>query len=415
MLDTLQEIQNNGVVNRFKEIAESYGLYGVYVNWIPGGLNEDCVYFVCGLDKNKVLNENIDMFQIIENQNRSKGYVPIDAAAFPLTGKHPFMTHYNIIEYCHKLDAVQKVYKHFNKRIPSKLPASLIKTMGMTWENFTNRNKAPALRKEYEKVLEYAIKTEEESFNKNNPNYKKEQYILNGYYDTGKNKLQNWFKMHFSKHKNQVTTSHLLTQPGRINRAEILFKDYKAMKKALDARPDILYSFSSVHGGILKVADSEGYGSKEKNDKRTYTLYYSSVNAKDIEEMIQKINHPVEFDRKLTEIDPSGSGTEHIVIPIDYYDMFKQNCDANGVKFCIDRSFHSTIGNGIAVIFSADDSKKAYEFLTGILKASERFKLKEALPSNTLNGYQHKQIERGTSAKEVNSMCPKNDYDDICK
>lgn len=376
MLNTLEEIQNNGIVNRFKEIAQSYGLYGIYVNWQPGGLNDGGIYFICGFDSSKITGTDIDMFQILENQRRNHGYICTDITAFKVNGKHPFMLHCDFINHCHLLDALKNAYSHAGVKLPNKISASSAEAIRMTWANFTNSTKDASLRKEYEKMLTYAIKVSDPSVKS-----KKTKYIENGCYDSERGKLFNWLKRHFLKHKNEVSLPHLITHAGRINSAKILYKNYDKIRQELEKKPEIIYSFSKQRGRILEVADSEGYGSKQDNDRRFFMLYYPFYASKEIEEMIQKINYPTEFNRTLSEIDPYGYGTEHIIIPVQYYDMFKKSCDECGLKFCIDRSSYDTIGGGIAIAFCTADSARAYSFLNGIIETSEDYRL-EKPPNN---------------------------------
>lgn len=383
MLDTLQEIQENSLVNNFKEIAEKFGIYGTYVNWQPGGLNEGGVYFVCGLDKDKVCDRNIDMHKILENQAKSKGLVSTDVAALRITGDYPFMLHHDFLEHCYKLDTVKKVYNYLNLPIPSKISNDSINFLRMDWWNFTDSSKPLSARKGYEKMLSYVVKVEAEGKDERDPKYKKNKYILDGYYDTGKGKIYNWFKKHFIRHKNNVTLSHLVSQSMNIGSSRISYRNYDKMKKALNERPDILYSFTKMKGGRLDIGENEGFGSEKANDSRHYTLYYSTVYAKDIEEMIQKINYPTEFNRTIDEIDPYGYGTEHVIIPADSYNIFKEDCEKLGVKFCIDKSLYEAVGGGVAIAFSTADSAKAYKVLNDIVRVAETLTLKDPVISDS--------------------------------
>lgn len=376
MLNTLQEIQKNGFVNRFTEIASDFGLYGTYVNWQPGGINGGGVFFVCGLDKDKILSRDIDMRQILNNQRKNGGLVRTDVVAFKLSGQHPFMAHYRIVNYFQKVETIRKSYEHFNKPIPVEMPNDLIETMEMTWNNFANKDKPLALRMEYENMLKYTIETSARMDDKNDPEYKKNHFKNEGYYDTGRGKLYNWYKKHFVKHKNEVSLPHLLSCSKEIGTASILYKNYGSIKQALDARPDILYNFSKVQGMVLDVADTEGFGSKENNDRRYYRLSFDSVYTKDIEEIIQSHDYPEEFNRTIEEIDPHGIGVEHIIVPTHYVDMLRDFCKEDGVKFCIDRTAIATVGGGTPIAFCVTDSAKMYANLKGIADSSEHYHLK---------------------------------------
>ena len=371
MLNSLQEIKENPIANRFSEIANAYGVRGVYVNWQPGGLNTGGVYFVCGLDASK-FGRDIDMFRIIENERKGYGDICTDARAFRIDGQQPLMVHRHIVNYCQQLDTLQKVYGYFNRPIPEKISPGTVEIMKMTWENFTNTSKSMAARKDYEKMLEVSIATVEKNYDKSSPEYKQREYLIKGYYDTDRGKIYNWAKKHFSKHKNEVSLTHLVNHAGRISNATVTYSHYQAVRDALSKRPDILYNFSDVRGDILAVKDGEGYGSKEKNDRRYYTLHYPSVCSKDIENILHEIAYPEEFHRTIDEVDPYGYGTEHVVVPDDYFNVFRSLCKENGVKLCIDHSIHSTIGGGVPVAFSAKDSAKTFAMLKATVDVYEK-------------------------------------------
>ena len=158
MLDTIQEIKENPIVNRFTEIAESYGVTGVYVNWQPGGANEGGLYFVCGLDKSQFAGGKIDVLQIIENEEKSIGDVRIDARAFRINGRQPLMIHSEIVNYCQQLDTLQNVYSYVGHPIPECVDPGTIDLMEMTWRNFTDASKSFAAKKDYEQFKKWLYK-----------------------------------------------------------------------------------------------------------------------------------------------------------------------------------------------------------------------------------------------------------------
>ena len=375
MLDSLQEIQSNPITNRFLDITSAYRIHGTYVNWQPGGLNSGGIYFVCGLDSSKILNQNIDIYQIIDNRRKSIGDIRTDAQAFKINGEQPLMAHRNIVTYCQQLDALQTIYGYLDQPIPTTMAPETVDLLKMTWRNLTDVTKPIGVRQNYEKILRDSVATIAKKFDRTCSEYKEKQYLNNGYYDTGKGKFYNWKKMHFAKYKNEVSLQHLLDHAGRINSAIINYSSYNAVRQALERRPDILYNFSEVKGGVVHVENGEGYGSKEKNDRRFYTLRYPAVYSKDVERIILEVDYPKEFYRNLDEIDPSGYGIEHIVVPDEYFDTFRSLCENHDVKICIDHSFYSTITGGIPVAFSAINTPKTYAMLKSSMKVFENDKV----------------------------------------
>lgn len=100
-------------------------------------------------------------------------------------------------------------------------------------------------------------------------------------------------------------------------------------------------------------------------------LRYPAVYSKDVERILLEINYPQEFHRSLNEVDPSGVGLEHVVVPNEYIDTFRALCNNHDVKICIDHSAYSTITGGIPIAFSAKHSSKAYAMLKASMKVFE--------------------------------------------
>ena len=372
MLVTMQKVRENPIVNRFESIAQSYGVHGSYIEWHPNGLNEGGIYFVCGLDKSQTDIGNINIQKIFDNMKNCGGDIRTDVSAFKIDNQHPLMAHSCIVNYCQQLNTLKNVYEHFHEKIPEKMDPKIIEIMDVSWRHFANPEKPLNAKFAHEKTLRQAIDIVKKNLDPSSPEYKKYQYIANGYYDFGRGKLYNWAKMNFAKHKNEVTLSHLVNHAGNINFATINYASYPHVKAALEQRPNILYHFSEVRGNVLEVSGEDGYGSKEKNDRRYYTLHYPAVHTKEIEKILLELDYPKEFHRTPEEIDPHKYGIEYMVVPDDYFKMFRDLCDKHNIKICIDRSAQDTICGGIPVAFSAEHSVKTYEILKSSIKAFEK-------------------------------------------
>lgn len=371
MLDTKEEIKKNPIVNRFNEIAETYGIRGMYVEWCPGGLNEGGIYYVCGLDSSKINQTNINMKEILDNMRNGEGDICTDVSAFKIDGEHPLIAHRYVVNYCQQLNTLQNVYGHFNEPIPSRMDPNVIEIMDVAWRHFANPEKFLGSKLAHEETLSKAIEIVKQNLDPSSPEYKKYQYLVNGYYDSGRSKMYNWAKMHFAKHKNEVSLSHLVNHAGSINYATITYASYPFVKAALEQKPNILYHFSEVRGDVLEVNGNEGYGSKEKNDRRYYTLHYPTIYTKEIEKILLELDYPEEFNRTLMDIDPNRYGVEYVVVPDEYFETFRELCSENNVKICIDKSSHDTVCGGVPIAFSAQHSEKAYSMLNASIKAFE--------------------------------------------
>lgn len=385
----MTEIKKNPMVNRFEDISRSYGVSGIYVSWLPSGLNEGGSYFLCGLDAATLASRDIDMNKILNNMMASNGHIRTDVTAFKIDGRQPLMVHRDIVNYCKQLDILKNVYAYFGKPIPSNIDSGVIEVMKMAWEHFLEPNQSAERRCAHENSLKASIEVAEKGINKNSPEYKKHNYLDKGYYDSGRGKVYNWVKMHFFKHKNEVSLEHLVNHAGRINFATVSYASFPDFKKAMENRPDILYHVSDIRGEILDIRPEDGFGSDKNNDRRFYTVHYPTAHTKDVENILLKINYPEEFSRTLADIDPGNYGTEFAVIPDEYFDAFRSLCKQNRINLCIDQTTRATFYGGIPVAFSAQHSAKVYNMLTATARVYENDAPPRMVPVNNLPNYSY--------------------------
>lgn len=381
----MAEIKKNPMVNRFEDIARTCGVSGLYVSWLPGGLNEGGSYFLCGLDAATINSRDIDMNRILDNMMKSDGHIRTDITAFKIDGRQPLMVHRDIVNYCKQLDVLKNVYAYFGKPIPSDIDPGVIEVMKMAWDHFLEPDQSVERRCAHENSLKASIEIASTGINKNSSEYKEHNYKSKGYYDSGRSKLYNWIKRHFFKHKNEVSLEHLVNHAGRINFATVSYASFPKFKKAMENNPDILYHVSDVRGEILSVRPEDGFGSVENNDRRFFTIHYPVTHTKDIEKILLKINYPEEFERSLADIDPGGYGTEFAVIPDEYFDAFRSLCKQNKIKLCIDQTTRATFYGGIPVAFSAQHSAKVYNMLTATARVYENDITPRMIPDNELS------------------------------
>ena len=371
MLNSITEINSNPIVNKLTGISGFYGINGAYVLWRPGGLNEGGYFFLCGLDPSITNPKNVDMNQVLDNIMLSHGHIRTDIAAFRIDGQAPLMVHRDIVNYCKQLDVLQGVYGYFGKPIPTSMDPEIIKIMDIAWRKFLDPQSSPHTKAAHEKSLKNAVQIADQGYHRDSPRHKEYEYINKGYYDSGRGKIYNWAKKRFAKHKNQVSLEHLVNHAGRVNFASVTYATFPEFKKAMNNRPDILYHVSELRGDILDVPPEDGFGSQENNDRRFYTIHYPAANTKDVEKILLKINYPEEFNRSLANIDPNGYGIEHVIIPDEYFDAFRNLCNQNKINICIDQSARATVYGGIPVAFSAQHSAKAYNMLSATARVFE--------------------------------------------
>ena len=404
MLNTVEEIQKNGIVNHFRDVANNYGISGFYALWKPGGLNHGGVYFVCGFDNNVIESKSVDMFTIIDRQRRNRDQLYTDATAFKISGEHPFMLHCKLMDHLHGLNAVKTCYQDAKKPVPTMISRAIVEAMEVAVDNYKRDKKDPNGVLQYKQVVRRLIEQAEEYNNPSNCR-KKNAYKASPFYDSGRGKVYNFFKRIFKKYKNEVSPQHLIAHAGRVCSAKVTLKNYKEIKNELKKCPHILYNFSEIQGGVFNLQHWDAPHLNKVDDRRYYMLYFPYYCSKDVEEILQKINYPTEFNYSIDDIDPDGAGTEHCVIPIKYYNMLKTYCDEIGVKFCIDKTALDTVADGVAIAFSTKNSMAIYSSLTGIMAASESYRLdqKENCSCQIGDKEQNQQLHKGEGPQKYDS------------
>ena len=62
-----------------------------------------------------------------------------------------------------------------------------------------------------------------------------------------------------------------------------------------------------------------------------------------------------------------------MIVPDEYFEMFRDICEDNNIQICIDLTSRDTIYGGIPVAFSAEHNTKAYAILKSTMKSFEDY------------------------------------------
>ena len=366
MLDSLQEICNNEYTNRFVEIAKNYGLSGTYAKYTSSNTGTQEIYFVCGLDADKVASDVLNIDKIIRENDKQHLMFNPHIAAFKITGSNPFAIHQTITEYCKDAEFVKNIFKDFNTPLSERVPLYIIRSLKMMHENATNPKITSLEQSSYIKASRELISGHYDFFDENGKNHKKLNFHKHGHYDPQKSKLSNWIRRVFSKDKNRVSLEHIMHCCDEAEKITIHISDYKKICQELRKRPEILYWMSKPTGLIYNVPDNQGFGSKENNDQRFITFVFDKVYSSDFMNIINKLEFPKAFAITPEQLLENHSHSQRLQIPIDNFASFIKECDIYNIKYCIDPNDSTQSAYYVKVITASDSEAKIEEILKKI-------------------------------------------------
>ena len=402
MIKTLEDVSSNKYTNRFVEIAKSYGLEGSYIRHFSSATKQEEIYFVCGLDADKVNAKNLNVEALLaDKQKKYLNHNP-HIAAFKITGNDALLTHQAVVEYCQTSEFLNKLYKEYNMELPALIPHGIVSGLKMAHHNSTNPGLSKDVRNIYKKDIYDTLQKQKDLFTETEQNREKARYYLYWQYDSQRSKLANWFKRKFSKDKNRVSMAHLIYTCKETTTVGIHASDAKKVQAELRNRPDIIYWMADkAVGEVIKCPDGQGYGSSKENDRRYIAFSFDSEYCADFLGIVNRIEHPEAYQTTFKELSSKYAYIQHISIPSDEYGKYTAAMDSRGVKYCIcDTSSDPSI---IDFAIACDIEKNVTDILDKISADAEQTHLYQDLASHRENAI-HNFFDRQQTKLETRAL-----------
>lgn len=370
MLKSIGDIVKNDYVNHFEDIAQSYGLTGQYIKYYTSQTKQEEVFFVCGMDKEKVCSDKLNVESVFSE--RQKQYLNFNPgiAAFKITNSDPLLVHDEVVNYCQTAEFLQKIYKDNHLPVPQMLPNGLVSVLKMTHRNACNPALSEETRNAYKRDIKDILK-KQDSLYTDHGDKKNSAFYLYQQYDTQKSKVSNWFKKLFSHDKNRVSIEHLTITCRNITTVGVHVSNSVRVQEELRKRPELLYWMSDKPiGQKIDCPDNQGFGSQKANDLRFIAFAFDSEYAADVIGIANRIEHPDAYKTSIDNLISQYEFIRHISIPAEDYDKYTTAMNTRGVKYCIKDT--STDAGVINLVIACDIQKNITDILSKISSDNEK-------------------------------------------
>lgn len=147
-------IERNNYLNKLEQEAASFNMYGKYIKYFNAkDPIYDGIYFVCGYDKDTILNKNLDIEKIVKTQF-GKNNLRLDVHAEKLTGGSPYAVHQKIVHYCLNASTVRALCnKHDLTNRLDVCSTWFVKNISMLCRNASNDKLSPMDRMSNQSAL----------------------------------------------------------------------------------------------------------------------------------------------------------------------------------------------------------------------------------------------------------------------
>lgn len=327
MYNTKESIQENPFLNDLVNEAARFGIYGAYINYQTAiNPQNNGIYFICGYNRNDVLNKENNIEEMYEKQNNSKTF-RADIHIAKITDQSPFNTHQDVMRYClhsSTLKAICKKYG-FNKQI-NIASTQFIKLVEMFYLNANDSRQHTLERKRCELILHDFLEIEGEK-----------EIALNG--ETGEG-----HKIHMRPEKldkncpNMVSLEDLTYKTFGTKQVAIPLEMLNEFKYALNRHPEILYFQAKPVVAKLAMANNQGFGSEEKNTLSSVMFLYDAQYHKEMELIYLRIKYPQCFLHSVKEIKSKGenNGICSFGLSIDLLESVFKKANENNIPICLD-------------------------------------------------------------------------------
>ena len=369
MLESLKDVIKNNYVNRFEEIAKSYGLEGIYIKYRSLESKKEEIYFVCGTDKSKIHSDHLNLDSVRTENQKQYLHHNSHINAFKLTGSDALFIHQEVVNYCQTTEFLVKLYQSYNMQLPRLIPKGIVSGLKMSYFNSINPRLTAELQKAYQKDIQDTLRKQDNLFTEHG-NSKKASFYLHQQYDTHKSRFANWIKRVFSKDKNKVSVEHLLLTCKETTTVGVHVSDYKAVQAELRNHPEIIYwTADKPVGHKIDCPDNQGYGSQKANDLRFIAFSFDSEHCADFMAIVNRIEHPDGYKNTLDGLVSRHAYIHHISIPANDYEKYVTAINSRGIKYCIEDNSKSA--DVINIVMASNVQKNITDVLDKICTESE--------------------------------------------
>lgn len=383
-INNFDDVRNSRFLRSLKKTAEKFDLECCYVN-IEGIPGCEGVYFFCGTDVNSYLDTKEDVEAVIKRSSLNDCFL-LKAKAFKLNGADDFVAHQHIMIYMQNSELLQRIYKEKSLPLPKKVENDAVINIRNLYANLRN-TKTAWVKAGLDAQLMKELKGDVYPHAKNGD----ENFV----YDSGKSRFVNYFRRKFGLDATNVSLSHLTAVSASVETVSIKAKYREQIITALNKHPNILYHISKNTGTVVKAKDNEGFGSKEDNDLRHFTLSYNELYKEEVMDIVNRTLYPELCKRTTDELSLEYGELIHFSIPTYEWENTMNLLDTNGVPFTYDTNKYDTFD--ITLVIPKSYERKLDAVLNRLAIEKQNFKICD-FPVINENHFQDAVYENRTEA-----------------
>ena len=362
MVNSLDDVRNNDYLNRFVEIANSYGLEGIYVSYHTSQSLQNEIFFVCGANRERVHAQDLNVEDLTAKRQKLCHLHDPHLAAFKITGNDPLLTHRSIVDYCQTSEFLIQLYNDFGQPLPDTISVGVTDALKMAHFNATNPALDSTTRAAYKKDIKDILESLEKQDPLKSDNRRRQPARTSTF--------ARWFKKNLLPPSNKVSLDQLVMECKDITTVGVHISDADKVGKALNAHPEILYWMADEPvGRKLNCPDNQGYGSKKANDQRFIALSFDREYSAEVTGIINRVEHPEAYQSSPQELMSKYSFVQQISIQAKDYDAYVSAMKSRGIRFCIKDS--STSVDVVNMVIACEIKQNITELLDRLSKAEE--------------------------------------------
>ena len=359
MYDNFNEIAKNAYINCLDGICKDFGLYGAYIDNVNEDINSDysAIYFVMGMDKNKVYNPDINISSLIKKQQREKDFVPIDVCAIKITNEAPLVVNQNVIEYCKNIELIKNIYEVRAHVLPTKIHKISLEYISSLYERSITSTDYSHVAVYRDAIGEF-MTSNNALTNPLNPQY---QYCSSLFKNTDNIKDE----ITFDKDSNLLSAVRLLNASNNIIRTKIRKELLKDLKSEMKKHPSILYWHGSMQNTPEPITTHSLKNVKEYYDSFYVNVAFDANYQDDMNRIFAKIKHPEVFKYNISDISKNKSHLCYISIRDKDLPVIYACIDNANIKVAIDNNNfnYTNHQNEVTIVVHSRDSQRVNEIL----------------------------------------------------
>lgn len=386
MYNTMEEINRDDALKFLMRTCKRYNMPGVFIDHNPGFKSKESgIYFVTGIDKERIEGKRYNPAEMVINQKRnSKYYQPVKA--FKITDCNPEVLFDEITMYCWDSEFVANVFPQYDMIVPKLLLESKVRSLAEFYTHTINEKYSTGLLIELQDNFRKSMLEMKERYSRKGLRGKWRDFILSNRYCDTHSLFRNVIHFIFRKRNKVDLTRVQRNSNGTINMHMELWR-YKEFKKEVKKYPEVIfYKYPQVR---IDTMGSCKKGTKPpKNGKFKFVCICLPVEAEaHVAGAYQEAVYKPEAPLTAEEIVNSGKPYNALVAPESGFFNYQSLFAANNVLYAIDPGYvnHPT-REGVPILYFKKDEEMVKAIIFRLCNDMSSFHFIENEDAEALRG-----------------------------